>query len=591
MDKGIELKEIKHIINRRKTGFLMIFVLIFLAGLIVAVALPPIYKSEAIIRVEEQDIPENFAQSAISDYVDERIAKISQQVLNRDRLISIAESQNLYSDGNGNKNETEIVSTMNENISLKPIFSELQNQQIGRNRPVVAIAFNLSYQGKDPITVQKVTDTLSKLFLEEDLKRRERVVSATNEFLTNELNRLKTEINLHEKKVSEFKRAHQRDLPDDEGYNFQAILRLERELDQAESRLRFLKEKELLLNSELAKVEPLTPIVVEGSNVASNPNQRLKELYLTLTRLRSIYSEKHPDIKKVKNEINELEAQVKNSDITVEKVKRLEQLEKQLAEMQGTYGPEHPEIKEVKREIAILKPQVDNLMTETAKIKISEEKPDNPAYINLITQIDTIKMEMEAIEADKNKIAREIDEFQKRIEKAPFVEKELNALLRDLESTKAKYRDISDKLLEARVAKELEGRQQSDRVSIASEAYLPSAPVKPNRLLIILLSVVSAFVLSTFFVAFREGMDNTIRSTDQIKKLTNIPVLSSVSYIVTSEEKQRKRKRIFLLSLAIILIIGGSLAIVNQYIISLDDLAVKFDHVWGIILERIKMIA
>ena len=86
-------------------------------------------------------------------------------------------------------------------------------------------------------------------------------------------------------------------------------------------------------------------------------------------------------------------------------------------------------------------------------------------------------------------------------------------------------------------------------------------------------------------------MDNSIRSIDQIKKLTDVPVLSSVSYIVTSEEKQQKRKRIFLLSLAIILIIGSSLVIVNQFIISLDELAVKFDHVWGIILERIKMIA
>ena len=591
MDKGLELREIKHVIKRRKTGFIMLFILIFLAGFIVAVALPPIYKSEAIIRVLEQDIPQDFVQSAIPDYVDERIAKISQQVLNREKLLAIAQRQNLYTDEEGNRNENEIVRKMKEDIDLEPIFSELQNQQKGRNTPAVTIAFNLSYQGKDPITVKKVTETLSNLFLEEDIKRRERVVSATNEFLRNELNRLKAEINLHEKKISEFKRDHQRELPDEENYNFQAILRLERELDQAENRLRLLKEKELLLNSELTKIEPLTPIVVEGTNVASNPNQRLKELYLTLTRLRSIYSEKHPDIKKVKNEISELETQVKNSDVSVEKVKRLKQLESQLAEMQGTYGPEHPEIKEVKNEIAILKPEVDNLMSETAKIKISEEKPDNPAYISLVTQINTIKMEMEAIEKDKKQILQEISEFQKRIEKAPFVEKELNALMRDLESTQAKYRDISDKLMEARVAQELEGNQQADRVSIASPAYLPSAPVKPNRLLIILLSVISGFVLSTFFVAFREGMDNTVRSIDQIKKLTDVPVLSSVSYIVTSEEKQQKRKRIFLLSLAIILIVGGSLAIINQFIISLDDLGVKFDYVWGIILERIKMIA
>ena len=91
-------------------------------------------------------------------------------------------------------------------------------------------------------------------------------------------------------------------LPDEKNYNFQAILRLDRELDKAESRLRLLREKEMLLETQLARVEPLSPIVVEGENVATNPNQRLKQLYLELTRFRSLYSEKHPDIKKVKNE-------------------------------------------------------------------------------------------------------------------------------------------------------------------------------------------------------------------------------------------------------------------------------------------------
>ena len=261
----------------------------------------------------------------------------------------------------------------------------------------------------------------------------------------------------------------------------------------------------MLLNAQLAKVEPLTPIVVEGSNIASNPNQRLKELYFQLTRLRSVYSEKHPDIKKIKNEINELETQVKHSDISVEKVKRLNQLEDQLAEMQSVYGPEHPEIKAIKREIAILKPEVNNLMTETVKIKISEKRPDNPAYINLVTQINAIKTEMVALLEDSKQIAQDIIKFQRRIEKAPFVEKELNALQRDLDSAQDKYSEISNKLLEARVSKELESKQKAQRFSITSSAYLPVKPFKPNRLLIILLGFVSALVVSSLFVAAREG--------------------------------------------------------------------------------------
>jgi chromosome segregation ATPase len=406
-----------------------------------------------------------------------------------------------------------------------------------------------------------------------------------------ELKRLKEEINLHEKKISQFKHAHQRELPNEKGYNFQAILRLERDLDKAENRFRLLNEKEMLLNAQLTRVEPLTPIIVEGDNVATNPNQRLKSLYLQLTQLRSIYSEKHPDIKKIKSEIKELETQVKSSDVSVEKIKRLEQLEDQLAEMQGSHGPNHPDIKAINKEISVLKPEVNRLMTEAVKIKISEERPDNPAYINIVTQINAIKMEKEAIQADKKQIALEIAEFQRRIEKAPFVEKELNELARDLESTQKKYLELSNKLAQARIAEEMEGKQQAQRVSLASAAYLPTDPFKPNRLLIILLGFVSAFVLSSFFVALREGMDDTIKTTDQIKNVTGIPVLSTISFIVTSDEKRSRRFKKFFTVLALILVIGALVVIVDQFIISFDNLAVKFDDFWMIILERIKMIA
>jgi len=590
MDTGLQIPDLKAMISRRKKGFWAVFVIIFLGGITTAIALPPFYKSEAIIQVEEQEIPEDFVQSTITDYMEERIAKINQNILHRNNLIKIAEEFNLYSDTKEKPSNNQIAKKMKQNITLEPIVSDLQYQTNGRDRSF-NLAFNLSYQGKDPGSVMKVTERLSNLFLEEDMKRRERVVSATNEFLQAEQKRLKAEISAYEKKISEFKNANLHELPDEQGYNFQAILRLERDLDNAEGRLRFLKEKEMLLNSELARIEPLTPIIVEGDNVATNPNQRLKQLYLQLTQLRSLYSEKHPDIKKVKNEIAELETQVKTSDLSIVKVKRLQQLEDQLAEMQGSYGPNHPEVKAIKREISILKPQVNNLMTETVKTKISEEKPDNPAYINLVTQISAMKMEMEAIEADKKQILEEINKLQKRIEKAPFIEKELNALMRDLDSAQTKYRDISNKLMEARIAGELEGSQQAGRVSIASSAYLPSEPFKPNRLMILMIGLINAFVIALLFVAFQEGMDNTVKNTDQIKSITHVPMLASISLMITDEDRRSKRRKTFLVILALILLLGGGLIVVDQFVISVDNLTVKFNQIWSIILERIKMIA
>ena len=587
-----ELRDLKEIVGRRKKGFIITFGIIFLAGIIVAIALPPVYRSEATIRLEDQQISEDFVRSTISEYIEEQIAKISQQVLNREKLAEIVAKLNLVPAGDETINGAQFVDTMKQNILLEAIESDISDSQSQRKgRQTLTMAFKLSYEGDDPHTVQKVTDTLSNLFLEEDIKRRERVVSATNEFLQAEQKRLLFEINAYEKKISEFKQAHLHELPDDQGYNLQAVLRLEREMDQNQNRLQLLQEKEMLLNAQLAKVEPLTPIVVAGSNVASNPNQRLKELYLQLTRLRSIYSEKHPDIKKTRNEINELETQVKHSDVSVERVKRLNQLEDQLAEKQGVYGPDHPEVKAVKREISILKPQVDKLMTETVKVKISQEKPDNPAYIDLVTQINSVKMEAEALRADSKKILQEIEKFQRRVEKAPVVEKELNALQRDLDSAQKKYSEVSNMLLEARVTKDLEGKQQGQRFSITSSAYLPVTPFKPNRLLIMLLSFASAFILGTFFVALREGMDDTVKTTDQIKSITGVPVLTSVSYIVTGEEKRARRHKKFIWGLGVFLVLGIVLVVVDQFIIDFDNLVLKFDQIWTIIQERIKMIA
>jgi polysaccharide chain length determinant protein (PEP-CTERM system associated) len=547
MATDVQFTDLKKIIARRKKGFWAIFMTTLIAGFILAIALPPIYRSEAVIQVEEQEISEEYVQSTISDFVEERIDKITQTILNRDKLLEIAKKYALYSDDKDNISENEVVNKLKKNILLEPIVSDLQGQEQGSRKKSVNIAFILSYQGDNPNKVQRVTETLSNLFLEEDTRRRERVVSVTNEFLKSEQMRIKSEIDAHEKKISEFKKAHLNELPDEQGYNFQAILRLEREIAGAKSKLRLLKEKEMLLNSQLAR--------------------------------------------KVKKEIRELETQVETSDVSIGKVKRLQHLEDQLAEMQGSYGPNHPEIKAVKKEIAILKPQVNSLMTETVKNKISEEKPDNPAYINLVIQSNAIKMEMEAIEADKKQMMEEINQFQRRIEKAPFVEKELNALMLDLESSQSKYRDISDKLMEARVTGELEGSQQADRVSIASSAYLPFEPFKPNRLLILLIGLVNAFVIASLFVAFREGLDNTVKNSDQVKNITNIPMLASISLMITDEDRRLKRRRTFLVILAIILLIGGGVAIVDQFVISVDNLTVKFNQIWSIILERIKMIA
>jgi len=581
MEKEINKTTINQIIRRRKKSFTTIFFLIFLAAFVTAIALPPIYKSEALIRIDDQEIPEGFVQPTMPDFVEQRIGKINQKVLSRPRLKEIAEDLNLYSSGNNQIEVSEVIEKFRENIHMETIVSEMQSKPGGKTLSFT-LAFNLSYEGRDPETVQRVTDKLANLYIEEDIKRKENVMSATNDFLKAELERLKVDIDHQEKKISEFKQKHLRELPTEVRTNIQMIARLEREADKTNMQLRGLHEKKLYLESQLTNIEPLSPIVIEGDRISTNPNQRLKELNIQLTKMKSIYSEKHPDIKKIKREIQQLETQVQSSDNAVEKIKMLRHMENELVSLESELGPKHPDVIELKKKIAVLSKEANNLTTESAKMKISEEKPDNPLYINLMTQINAINVEIQAVKEDEQNIIKSIEEYQGRIEKAPNIEQELSSLTRDYEASKDKYQEILNKLMSTQVARNVEGMQRGERFIIASPAYLPTKPFKPNRFVILLVGFIIATGISFIIAAFQESMDDTIKTADELRQLTPAPVLASISYITSDREKNVRKLKKTIWFFIIIGFVGFCLYIANRYVI-------KLDYLWSTILERLKM--
>jgi hypothetical protein len=130
----------------------------------------------------------------------------------------------------------------------------------------------------------------------------------------------------------------------------------------------------------------------------------------------------------------------------------------------------------------------------------------------------------------------------------------------------------------------MEGEQKGNRFSITSPAYLPEEPSKPNRLMIIILSFLLAFGLSAALVAFQEYLDESIRTPDQLKELTNIPVFSTFSYIETREEKRQRQVRSLIW-------VGAALSCIVIFLILINLYVIKLDQAWEVVIERIMMIA
>src|SRR4029453_12447982 len=92
------------------------------------------------------------------------------------------------------------------------------------------IAFTISYRGSDPQKVALVTNTLASIYIEENLKVREKQAAGTADFLKVQLAEVQGRLDVQERKVSEFKKLHTGELPQEIEVNLATLERLNPQL-------------------------------------------------------------------------------------------------------------------------------------------------------------------------------------------------------------------------------------------------------------------------------------------------------------------------------------------------------------------------
>jgi uncharacterized protein involved in exopolysaccharide biosynthesis len=562
--------ELMGIVRRRKKAFVATFALIFLTCTIVAFVLPPIYTSEVTIVVENQEIPKEYVKSTITTFISERLELLEQSILSYTKLLDIIKANDLYPEATTNG---EMVELMREDVEIKTIDISMRDRSGGKAGSAT-IAFKLAYDHKNPAKAKTVTDTLAHLFVDEDQKTRSRQAATTTLFLEKELDELRRQVKLNEEKISRFKAANIDQLPGSTGVFSQTVFRLEQELDKIDTRIRTLHEKIVYLRSQIANIDPLIPIMTEDGQVASNPNNRLKYLRLQLIRKQSALSDKHPDIIQLKNEIKELEAQVGQKDSVAEQVNRLTTVEKEIAELNSKYGSRHPDVIRMTREADLLKRQIDAAQSRPLT---EEEQSDNPGYMNIKAQIIVAESEINALQDERIKVSNNLADYQRRLEMAPFIDEEYNALTLDYQNAKNKFNEVSNKLHSARISQEMDTSERGERFRIDRPANLPDKPSAPNRLLIILMGFVLGIGCGILLAALNEGLDSSVKATDELETIIGVPVLATVSFVDTPLQRQLRRSRRLVMVATVLMILFVASFLVNWLVMPIGDLWDKFE--------------
>jgi succinoglycan biosynthesis transport protein ExoP len=528
----------------RKHYFIWPTLAIMVISLLVALLLPSIYESKSAILIEEQQIPQDFVRSTVTGYADQRIQSLNQQILSRTKLLEIIKQFNLYADQRGKYTQEEIVDNMRDDINVDLISAEVADQK--RRRPGrpgseqgVTIAFTIAYRGKNPDTVQKVAGTLASLYLQENLKIREQQAKTTTKFLEAELKEIQEQLASIGQKITVFKTKHEGLLPELQPFNQAQADRLEKEIDQIRVQIQTAEDRKIYLQGQLATVKPDTPIISSTGERVLDPDSRLHQLQVVLCDLQSKFSSNHPDVLKVKREIAELKKLAGSPGGSPSlKRQKLTKLKAELAEKQGHYSDQHPEVIKLKKEIA----EIESLPESNQPAK-PVSQPENPAYVNLCTNIESATSDIQSLKQQKADLENKLKMYRQRLEEAPKVEQEYLALARDYQNAHTKHQEIMNKIMEARIAEGMEESQKAEKFTIIDPASYPEKPVAPKRGLIALAGLILGLGAGLGMVALSENLDHSIKNTDELAWLTGLPVLGRITRIVTPEDIARQKHR------------------------------------------------
>ena len=279
-------------------------------------------------------------------------------------------------------------------------------------------------------------------------------------------------------------------------------------------------------------------------------------------------------MKRYKREMEGLEAQLggTTADEFNETARRLTAARGELAAAREHYGAEHPDVLRLQREVSGLEASMSAAASKAPKSGARDDGADNPAYIQLRAQRNASVNERVSLQAQAAQVRTRLNDVEQRQASAPGVEREYNALMRDLQNEQAKYAEVRQKQMEAQLVQNLETERKGERFTLIEPPLQPSGPVSPNRPLIITLGFLLASGVAAALMFLLEKVDTRIRDRAHLMQLVSVPALAIVPFIELAEDVAHRtgmRTKIIVVAAAATVIL---LLLAHFFVLPLDVL-------------------
>jgi succinoglycan biosynthesis transport protein ExoP len=194
-------------------------------------------------------------------------------------------------------------------------------------------------------------------------------------------------------------------------------------------------------------------------------------------------------------------------------------LSEEYAQALDQYGPNFPKV----LRIAAQQKEVDDDLEKARKTMIESVEED---FTTARTHAELLQEALDKQKAEANGLAEKLVQY--------------HILQHDAESNKQLYDGLLQKLKEAGITAGL----RSSNIRVVDPALTPTTPARPQKARNILLSFLVGLVGGVGLALFREYLDNTVKSPDDIEALTGLPSLAVVPSLPGLNANQSRFSRL-----------------------------------------------
>ncbi|MGB8495398.1 MAG: Wzz/FepE/Etk N-terminal domain-containing protein [Candidatus Acidiferrum sp.] len=470
----ISLADVKRIFRRYWWIPLVATVVCGTLGFVATRVVPKKYTSSTMVLVEQPTVPTDIVKPVVTDDLNHRLASMQEQILSRSRLQPIIEKFNLYSQSRSKEHMEDLVERLRKSIDVDLLPS--MPGSVNRQPP----GFQVSVTLNDGQLAQQICTEITSMFMEQNIKRREQQSADTTHFLSQQLDEAKARLDEQDEKLAQFKRQYLGSLPEEEQTNLSLLAGLNTQLEAVTQTLSRAQQDKAFNETMLGQQEASWKVAQSGQQNPETQEQQLVTLEDQLTALLSRYTPEHPDVVKLKTQIEDLKRKI------------------------ATAPAQRPP--STVQENSHEPPQLQQLR---AKIKQGE--------LNIADQIKR-----------QAQIQEQIRIIQGRVQASPMVEQQFKELTRNYQTSLENYNDLMKKRENSSMATDLEHQQESETFKVLDAPSLPLTPSFPKKIIFVGGGVGAGLALGLGIMYLLAVSDKSMYTERDVETCLKMPVLTMV---------------------------------------------------------------